>query len=114
VLRVVPSGTAPQIRHFATALFRLEMFHRRKGSRGAYYRSLVRSIPLAPRVQPRTPEGAVSFGIYLIGYVILIVGLALGAHLLHVPANWIGIGVLVMIGIGIITGVTSTRRPDPS
>jgi hypothetical protein len=55
-----------------------------------------------------------SFGLYLVGYIILIIGLALGAHLLHVPANWIGIGVLVMIGIGIITGVTSTRRPDPS
>lgn len=55
-----------------------------------------------------------SFGLYLLGYVILIIGLALGAHLLHVPANWIGIGVLVMIGIGVITGVTSTRRPDPS
>jgi hypothetical protein len=55
-----------------------------------------------------------SFGIYLIGYIVLIIGLALGAHLLHVPANWIGIGVIVMVGIGIITGVTSTRRPDPS
>ena len=55
-----------------------------------------------------------SFGLYLIGYVILIIGLALGAHMLHVPANWIGIGVLVMAGIGIITGVTSTRRPDAS
>ena len=55
-----------------------------------------------------------SFGLYLIGYVILIIGLALGAHMLHVSGAWIGIGVLVMIGIGIITGVTSTRRPDPS
>lgn len=55
-----------------------------------------------------------SFGIYLVGYFILILGLALGAHLLHVPNQWIGIGVLVMVGIGIISGVTSTRRPDPS
>jgi hypothetical protein len=34
--------------------------------------------------------------------------------MLHVSPTWIGIGVIVMIGIGIITGVTSTRRPDPS
>jgi hypothetical protein len=55
-----------------------------------------------------------SFGLYLIGYIILIIGLALGANALHVSPTWIGIGVVVMIGIGIITGVTSTRRPDPS
>ena len=30
------------------------------------------------------------------------------------PPRWIGVGVIVMIGIGILTGVTSTRRPDPS
>ena len=55
-----------------------------------------------------------SFGLYLIGYIILIIGLALGAHMLHVSPTWIGIGVIVMLGIGIITGVTSTRRPDSS
>ena len=55
-----------------------------------------------------------SFGIYLVGYLVLIIGLALGAHLMHVPGNWIGIGVIVMVGIGIISGVTRTRRPDPS
>ena len=55
-----------------------------------------------------------SFGLYILGFIILIVGLALGAHLMHIPDRWIGVGVVVMIGIGIITGVTSTRRPDPS
>jgi len=55
-----------------------------------------------------------SFGIYIVGYIILIIGLAIGAHLMHVPDRWIGVGVIIMIGIGIITGVTSTRRPDPS
>jgi len=55
-----------------------------------------------------------SFGLYLIGYIIMIIGLALGAHMLHVSPTWIGIGVIVMVGIGIITGVTSTRRPDSS
>ena len=55
-----------------------------------------------------------SFGLYLLGYVVLIIGLAIGAHLMHVPDKWIGVGVIVMVGIGIISGVTSTRRPDPS
>ncbi|HEY1342653.1 MAG TPA: hypothetical protein VGF59_34360 [Bryobacteraceae bacterium] len=55
-----------------------------------------------------------SFGLYMVGFIVLIVGLALGAYLLHVPAMWIGVGVIVLIGIGILTGVTSTRRPDPS
>ena len=61
------------------------------------------------------PEAAVmSFGLYILGYIVLIIGLAIGAHLMHMPDRWIGVGVIVMIGIGIITGVTSTRRPDPS
>jgi predicted signal transduction protein with EAL and GGDEF domain len=55
-----------------------------------------------------------SFGLYLVGFIVLIVGLALGAHMMHVPPRWIGVGVIVMVGIGILTGVTRTRRPDPS
>ncbi len=55
-----------------------------------------------------------SFGLYVAGYIILIIGLALGAHFMHIPPRWIGVGVIVLMGIGIITGVTSTRRPDPS
>jgi hypothetical protein len=55
-----------------------------------------------------------SFGLYMVGFIVLIVGLALGAYLLHVPPRWIGVGVIVLIGLGILTGVTTTRRPDPS
>ncbi len=54
-----------------------------------------------------------SFGIYLIGFVILIAGLAVAANLLGVPSMWIGVGVLVLIGIGVLTGVSRTKRPDP-
>jgi hypothetical protein len=53
-----------------------------------------------------------SFGIYLVGYVILIIGVAIGAHFLHVPQKWIGVGVLCLIGIAIIHGVTATRQKD--
>ena len=55
-----------------------------------------------------------SFGIYLIGYLILILGLGIGAHLMNMPPRWIGVGVLVMIGIGVISGVSSTRNRDSS
>ena len=54
-----------------------------------------------------------SFGIYIAGYIILIIGLAIGAHLLHAPPQWIGVGVLCLIGIAIIHGVTTTRHKDP-
>ena len=53
-----------------------------------------------------------SFAIYIVGYIIFIVGLALGAHFLNVPPKWIGVGTLCMIGIAIIHGVTATRRKD--
>jgi hypothetical protein len=55
-----------------------------------------------------------SLGIYLIGYVILIIGLATGAHFMHIPPRWIGVGAAVLVGLGIITGVTSTRNRDSS
>lgn len=54
-----------------------------------------------------------SFGIYLVGYIILIAGLAIGAHFLHVAPKWIGVGVLCLIGIAIIHGVAVTRHKDP-
>jgi len=54
-----------------------------------------------------------SFGIYLIGFIVFIIGLAIAAHLLGAPAMWIGVGVIILIGIGILTGVSRTKRPDP-
>jgi hypothetical protein len=55
-----------------------------------------------------------SFGLYVLGFAILIVGLAMGAHLAHMPGQWIAVGVIVLVGIGIVKGVSSARRPDPS
>ncbi|AHG90067.1 hypothetical protein J421_2530 [Gemmatirosa kalamazoonensis] len=54
-----------------------------------------------------------SFGTYLIGYLLVIVGLAIGAYLLNVPTTWIGVGVVVLIGLGILTATTRTRPKDP-
>ncbi|MGD0416273.1 MAG: hypothetical protein ABSA80_13025 [Terriglobales bacterium] len=55
-----------------------------------------------------------SFGIYAIGFAILIGGLIYGAHLMHMPAHWIAVGAIVLLGIGILSGVKATRQRDPS
>jgi hypothetical protein len=54
-----------------------------------------------------------SFGTYLVGYLLVIVGLAIGAYLLNVPTTWIAVGVVVLIGLGIVTATTRTRPKDP-
>jgi hypothetical protein len=53
------------------------------------------------------------FGAYLIGFIILVVGLAFAAHLAGVPSAWIGAGVIVLIGLGVLRGVTKTQRKAP-
>jgi hypothetical protein len=54
-----------------------------------------------------------SFGIYLVGYIILIAGLAIGANILNVPLQWIGVGILCLVGLAIVHGVSATRQRDP-
>jgi hypothetical protein len=55
-----------------------------------------------------------SFGLYAIGYAIMIAGLMYGAHLMHVPMHWIAVGAVVLLGVGILSGVKATRQKDPS
>jgi membrane-bound metal-dependent hydrolase YbcI (DUF457 family) len=55
-----------------------------------------------------------SFGIYIVGFIIMIIGLAIGANMMHIEPRWIGVGVVVMIGLGILLGVTTTRQRDTS
>ena len=55
-----------------------------------------------------------SFGLYIVGYVLFVVGIAIGAHLLNVPPQWIGVGALCLVGVGVAHGVTATRSKDPS
>jgi len=33
---------------------------------------------------------------------------------LHVPPRWIGVGVVILVGLGVVTGVTTTRNRDSS
>ena len=53
-----------------------------------------------------------SFGLYILGYLIFIGGLVYGATLLHVPTHWIVVGAVVLAGLGIVTGVKATRERD--
>lgn len=54
----------------------------------------------------------VSFGLYAIGFGVLIIGLIYGAFLLHLPAHWIVVGAIVLVGAGILSGVKATRQRD--
>ena len=53
-----------------------------------------------------------NLSIYLIGFVVLVIGLAMGAHLAGLPAAWIGAGGVVLLGAGILLGVTKTRQRE--
>jgi len=59
-------------------------------------------------------EIAMSFGIYAVGYFILIIGIAYLAHLMHVPDRYIVAVAIILFGVGVVTGVQSTRNKDPS
>ncbi len=54
-----------------------------------------------------------SFGTYLIGFIVLVVGLAIAASLLGAPTMWIAVGVIVLLGIGIISATNRTKPRDP-
>ena len=53
-----------------------------------------------------------SFTLYVIGSAVAIGGLTYGAHLAHVPTHWIAVGAIVLVGLGIVSGVTHTRDKD--
>jgi hypothetical protein len=55
-----------------------------------------------------------SYGLYVIGFLIVIGGLIYGAVLLHVLPQWIVVGSVVLLGMAILTGVKATRQKDPS
>lgn len=49
------------------------------------------------------------FAVYLIGLLLVIGGLAYGAMLLGIDRQWIVVGVIVLVGLGIMTGAVKTR-----
>ncbi len=55
-----------------------------------------------------------TFSLYLVGFLVFAAGLAIAAHLVGVPPIWIGVGVIILVGLGILTGVGKTRTKDES
>ncbi|HVR43663.1 MAG TPA: hypothetical protein VMS56_09485 [Thermoanaerobaculia bacterium] len=52
------------------------------------------------------------FNLSLVGWIVFIIALAIGAHLMGAPPVWIGVGVIALVGIGIIASVKSSK-PQP-
>jgi hypothetical protein len=56
------------------------------------------------------------FFAYILGFLILIAGLAWGAIEMGAPVLWVQIGSVILLGIGIIAGASRTRayrnQPD--
>ena len=55
-----------------------------------------------------------NLAIFIIGFSILIAGLAYGANMAGMSPQWIGVGVAVLAGIGVVLGVTKTRTKEAS
>ena len=55
-----------------------------------------------------------NLAIFIIGFVILIGGLAYGASMAGMSPQWIAVGVAVLAGIGVVMGVTKTRIKEAS
>ena len=64
-------------------------------------------------IPKRVPVQMSSFSTYLIGFLILIIGLAIAASLLNVPTTWIIVGVIVLLGIGVLMATSRTKPRDP-
>ncbi|HEY2034213.1 MAG TPA: hypothetical protein VGH02_11060 [Rhizomicrobium sp.] len=54
-----------------------------------------------------------AFMLYVIGFIILLCGLIYAAFLVHVPQTWIIVGALIIVGLGVMSAVSHTKRRDP-
>ena len=55
-----------------------------------------------------------SFLLYLIGFVIFVAGVAWALSVAGISHTYIAIAVVILVGLGIVTGVTRTRTKDVS
>lgn len=54
-----------------------------------------------------------SFALYLIGFLVFIAGVAWALVTAGVPQLYIAIACVILLGIGILSGVSRTRSKDP-
>ena len=52
------------------------------------------------------------FGLYSMGFAVVIGGLSYGAHLLLMPAHWIVVGAIVLVGAGIVCCSPASEQPE--
>jgi energy-converting hydrogenase Eha subunit C len=55
-----------------------------------------------------------SFVLYLIGFIVFIAGVAWALDTAGVARLYVMIAAVILLGLGIVTGVSRTRRRDPS
>lgn len=55
-----------------------------------------------------------NFVVYMIGTLLVVAALAYAASLVGISQTWIIIGALVIVGIGLMGGITKTRQKDPA
>jgi len=55
-----------------------------------------------------------SFAIYLVGFALVTGGVGWGLVTAGVPHVYVAIACVILIGLGIISGVAKTRSKDPS
>ncbi|MEH3085331.1 MAG: hypothetical protein PGN26_02035 [Xylophilus ampelinus] len=55
-----------------------------------------------------------SFALYMIGFILFLGGVIWAAVVAGVPQLYIVIGAVILLGIGIFSGVGRTRSKDPS
>ena len=49
------------------------------------------------------------FNLALVGWVIVIIAVAIAAYMMHAPPVWIAIGALLLLGVGIISAVARSK-----
>ena len=49
------------------------------------------------------------FNLSIVGWIIVIIALAIAAYMLHMATIWIAIGALALLGIGIIASVAKSK-----
>ena len=54
-----------------------------------------------------------SFALYIIGFLLVIAGVAWGMSTAGISTVYIAITCVILLGLGILTGVSKTRSKDP-
>jgi hypothetical protein len=50
-----------------------------------------------------------NYALYGLGYLLVILGVAYIAHLMHIPQTWIGGIVIVLLGIGVLSAAQMSK-----